>query len=70
MPLRAETAVEMAMTSGMARPSACGHAMTSTVTVRSTASVRFPINDQTTNVIRPTPDANQNSAAAARSARA
>ncbi len=39
MPARAASAVEMAMTSGMASPRACGQAMTSTVTVRSTASL-------------------------------
>ena len=37
MPLRAASAVEMAMTSGMARPRAWGQAITSTVTVRSIA---------------------------------
>ena len=38
MPARADSAVEIAITSGIASPSACGHAITSTVTVRSTAS--------------------------------
>ena len=38
------------MTSGMASPSACGHAMTSTVTVLSTAMFVSPSSIQTTNV--------------------
>ena len=38
MPPRAARPVEIATTSGMARPSACGQAMTRTVTVRSTAA--------------------------------
>ena len=42
MPARAAIAVESEMTSGIARPSACGHAITSTVTVRSTASSAVP----------------------------
>ena len=36
-PYLADAVVEMAITSGIARPSACGHAITSTVMVRSTA---------------------------------
>ncbi len=38
------------MTSGMASPSACGQAMTSTVTVRTTAWSRSPSAHQATNV--------------------
>ena len=40
----------MAITSGIARPSACGHEMTSTVTVRVMASPTSPSSVQTTNV--------------------
>ena len=50
MPARAATAVESAITSGIARPSACGHAITSTVTVCSTASSASPTSIHTTNV--------------------
>ena len=39
MPAFAATAVDRAMTSGIANPRACGQAMTETVTVRTTASV-------------------------------
>ena len=39
------------MTSGIANPSACGHAITSTVTVRSTASSAVPIASHVKNVI-------------------
>ena len=53
MPARAATAVESAITSGIARPSACGHAMTSTVTVCSTASSASPTSIHTTNVTMP-----------------
>ena len=42
MPLRAATAVDSAITSGMARPRACGQAITSTVTVLRTASSTCP----------------------------
>jgi hypothetical protein len=41
-PARAARSVEMAITSGIARPSACGQAMTRTVTVRVTASPTPP----------------------------
>lgn len=54
IPDRAETAVEIEMTSGIARPSACGHEITSTVTLRSTASDAFPITAHTMNVTTPT----------------
>ncbi len=50
MPCRADSDVEMATTSGIARPSACGQAMTSTVTVRSIAERVSPRIDHTTNV--------------------
>ena len=56
-PARAARSVEMAMTKGMARPKACGQAMTSTVTVRVTASGMLPSSDQTMKVIIPAPAA-------------
>ena len=45
MPLRAESAVEIAITSGIASPSAWGHEMTRTVTVRVIASSMSPNDD-------------------------
>ena len=48
--------------------SAQGHAITSTVIVRMTASSGCPMSVHTTAVIRPAPSANQNSQPAARSA--
>ncbi len=42
MPARAATPVEIEITSGIASPRACGHEMTRTVTVRSTASPMSP----------------------------
>ena len=51
MPAFAATAVDSAMTSGIASPSACGQAITSTVTVRSIASSTLPASIQATNVI-------------------
>ena len=42
MPALAETAVDSEITSGIARPRACGQAMTSTVTVLTTASSTSP----------------------------
>ena len=50
IPALAATAVDSAITSGMARPRACGQAITSTVTVRTTASSTSPSAVQTTNV--------------------
>ena len=47
----------MAITSGMARPSACGQAMTSTVAVRISASSGSPSAVQTTSVMTPAPSA-------------
>ena len=44
----AARSVEIAMTSGIARPKACGQAMTSTVTVRTTASSGLPMVVHTT----------------------
>ena len=67
-PAFAARSVEMETTSGIARPSACGQAITSTVTVRITASVGLPTMLHTTAVIAADPSANQNSHAAARSA--
>ena len=67
-PPRAARSVAMDTTSGMARPSACGQAMTSTVIVRMTASSGLPTTDHTTAVTAADPSANQNSQAAARSA--
>ena len=56
-PARAACSVEMAMTSGMARPRACGQAITSTVTVRVTASGMLPSRVHTMKVITPAPAA-------------
>ena len=53
MPACADTAVDNEITSGIASPRACGQAMTSTVTVRTTASSTSPTADQATNVITP-----------------
>ena len=54
-PLRAPSEVERAATSGMARPSACGHAMTNTVTMRVSASDTLPVTaSHATNATRPT----------------
>lgn len=53
IPALADIAVEMAMTSGIARPRACGQAMISTVTVRTTASSRSPMPHHTRNAARP-----------------
>ena len=53
MPARAATPVEIAITSGIASPSAWGHEITRTVTVRSTASPMSPIAAHTTNVSAP-----------------
>ena len=50
IPAFAETAVDSAMTSGIASPRACGQAITSTVTVRTIASSRSPIAHHATNV--------------------
>ena len=56
-PARAARSVEIAMTSGMARPRACGQAITSTVTVRSTASGMLPSRVQAMKVMTPAPAA-------------
>ena len=56
-PARAARSVEMAMTSGMARPRAWGQAITRTVTVRVTASVTLPIRVQKMKVRTPVPAA-------------
>ncbi len=58
----------MDTTSGIARPRACGQAITSTVMVRITASSGCPIKPHTTAVTIAAPRANQNSQAAALSA--
>ena len=50
MPARAAMPVDTAMVNGMARPNACGQAMTSTVTVRSTAWSVWPSAVHTMNV--------------------
>ena len=52
-PFRAPSDVEMAMTSGIARPRACGQAMTSTVAVRTSAPSGSPSSHQPTRVIAP-----------------
>jgi len=54
---RAASAVEMAMTRGIARPKAWGQAITSTVTVRSIAWSGSPRASQTAAVMRPAPTA-------------
>src|SRR5699024_5382933 len=56
----AARSVEIAMTSGIARPRACGQAMISTVTVRMTAWSGLPIRVQTMAVMTPAARANQN----------
>ncbi len=55
MPDEAATLVDTAIVSGMARPRAWGHAITSTVTVRSTALAGSPSAIQTTKVSNPDP---------------
>ena len=66
----AARSVEMAMTRGIARPRACGQAMTRTVTVRVTASSGLPRAAHTAAVMSAAVSANQKSSAAARSASA
>jgi hypothetical protein len=70
-PLLAESDVDTATTSGTARPSACGHVMTITVTMRSIAkSSGRPAASQATRVADPAPSAmivSQNAARFARS---
>ena len=53
IPALAETAVDRAITNGMASPSAWGQAMTRTVTVRSTAPPTSPRAHHTTKVTAP-----------------
>ena len=67
-PPRAARSVAMDTTSGIARPRACGQAITSTVMVRITASSGCPMKPHTTAVTMAAPSANQNSQAAALSA--
>ena len=67
-PPRAARSVAMDTTSGIARPSAWGQAITNTVTVRTTASPGSPMSAQTIAVITAAPSANQKSSAAALSA--
>ena len=55
MPCLAATAVESAITRGIARPSACGQAITSTVTVVSIARGMSPASDHVANVTAATP---------------
>ena len=52
-PFWAPSDVEIAMTNGIARPRACGQAMTRTVTVRTSAPSGSPSNHQPTKVIAP-----------------
>ena len=66
----AATAVDKAMTSGMARPRACGQAITRTVTVLVMAWSMLPSAHQVMNVTTAAPRATQNSRAAKRSASA
>ena len=56
IPALADTAVDRAMTSGIASPRAWGQAITSTVTVLVMAVSRSPIADHTTNVTTPAAD--------------
>ena len=67
-PPRAARSVAMATTRGIAKPSACGQAMTSTVMVRITAWSGWPMTVHTMAVMIAEPSANQNSSAAAESA--
>ena len=67
-PPRAARSVAIDTTRGMARPSAWGQAMTSTVTVRITASFGDPTSIHTTAVMTAEPRANQKSHPAAVSA--
>ena len=60
-PPRAARSVAIDTTSGIARPSACGQAMTRTVIVRTTADSGIPRTDQVTAVIAAAARANQNS---------
>jgi len=70
-PVRAPKVVEMAITRGMASPSACGHATTRTETTRSTVNAGFaPTAAQTIAVSAPEATATTVSANAARSASA
>ena len=55
MPALADTAVEMATTSGMASPRAWGQAMTNTVTAAVRAVSQVAERAHTTNVTRPEP---------------
>ena len=68
-PPLAARSVAIETTNGIARPSACGQAMTSTVMARTTAWSGLPISVQTVAVIAAAPRASQNSQPAARSAR-
>ena len=63
MPFFADTAVDSAITSGMARPRACGQAITSTVTVRTMASSTSPSAHHTTNVMIAAPQRRRRTAA-------
>ena len=55
IPARADVAVEMEITSGIASPSACGQAITSTVTVRMTPSELLPASDHAIAVMAAAP---------------
>ena len=67
-PPRAARSVAIETTNGIARPSACGQAITNTVIVRTTAMSGTPSSVQTTAVTAAAPSANQKSQAAAVSA--
>ncbi|SKT81451.1 Uncharacterised protein [Mycobacteroides abscessus subsp. abscessus] len=67
-PPRAARSVAIETTSGMASPSACGQAMTSTVMARTTAASGCPSAVQVTAVMMAAASANQNSQPAAVSA--
>jgi hypothetical protein len=54
-PFFADAEVEIATTSGMARPNACGHAITITVTIRVSAKLNsLPTTNHTARVVKPT----------------
>src|SRR5699024_7255140 len=67
-PPRAARSVAIDTTKGIAKPSAWGQAMTSTVMVRTTAASGIPSMDHTMAVITAAPRANQNNQPAAVSA--
>src|SRR5699024_6272157 len=59
-PSLAAMEVDLDVTSGVAKPSACGQAIINTVTIRSKAKSKSPLVHQTAKVIIPTTTATQN----------